>query len=458
MRPWLASLVVFALPTAAFAQQTPEARVLSLRGGVDVTPAGAATPQPSRVGDVLARNARVHTAADGIARLTLPNGVVLTVLPESDLTLFASPDAPLPGQPPSTATTLSSGAVRFTAAPDDAAVLPLACGATSVDLGTSDGALNAPRGAVFVRISTYRGRMLVRTGAHRRLRGGQGVRESMRPPRTTVVPLTPAPTWSAPPPARVTSLNGDGTVSLAFASGAGPAVRLSGWRAELAHDAAFTDLVSSERIAARTPRWNAHFQGAGEWYARVFPIDSQGIEGLPSASAHFTVESPEIVPGAEATADAPARPATLRVPAGIFCGLDGGPLTESSTPVRLAPARAHTVRCASAPDGHDAQVFSLAARDAGPLRHDARIEDTGGEHRLLQLRLADLEGHPLPYATITATVPDDVELGPIREGSERGVYTASIRWRSQRTHIPMRLTLNREVIVELDVPTAAPLR
>ncbi len=445
-------------PSGVLAQTAPpaasdahEATVVALHGAVEAQSPGASTGRAPAAGEVLAAGTRLSASEGATVVLSLPNGATLTLLPDSQLTLFGSASPPAANAPPSTITTLEYGSVRVSAAADEQRpTIPLTLGTSVVALGRGDAVISSVRRAVRTQVSVHRGRVQVRTGSHVRLvRAGQGVRMTNGAPASSFFSLAAAPSWREAPPRELPTLGGAGPVSLSYSASGGPGVR--SWRVELARDADFRDLVVSERLPPRQLRWDGALQGAGDWYARVSAIDALGLDGVPSSAAHITVTAPAIVPGAEAAGDSPARPATLRAPAGVFCGVDGARLVPVPEPVRLTPARTHTVRCARDASGADAQEFTVTARDAGPVLHDVQLRATGASGRVLSLRLSDLAGIPIPYANVRVTSDAGVLIDDLREASERGVYVAAIQWRGARARIPLRFTVNDGLSFSHDV-------
>lgn len=445
--------VAFTSAASGQVNRSPEARVLSVHGAVEVTAPEALSPRAAAVDDILTRGTRLRAGDASAARVALPNGAELTLLPGAQVTWFTSGDAPMQGRPPSTVTTLEAGTVRVTAAPDGGGMLPLALGGTTVNLGRAQATLSASRGAGLARVSVHGGRILVRTsGVARQLRAGQGVREMPVGPRPSIMALPGAAAWREPPPAHVASLGGGAVVRATFRAPAAPA----GWRVELARDAAFREVVTSERIATREPRWEGRVEGGGEWFARVSAVDALGLEGPPSSPARFVVETPGVVPGAPAAAGSPARPTMLRVPEGVFCGIDGARLARMPEGVRLVPARAHRIRCAADAEGTDAQEFSVSAAEAGPLQHEVQLRATGGAGHVLSVRLSDLDGHPIPYAALRVVAEDGVQVDAVRESAERGVYTAPIRWSGSRPRLHLQFTVNEGLAFAEDVAVGRP--
>lgn len=433
-----------ALNSPALAQtsaSSAEVRVLAAHGTVEVIPPDGAPVHHATAGETLGHGVRIRTASEALVRLALPNGATLTLLPDAGLMLFASPMRPPRGRPPSTTTTLEHGALHVTAASGEAAAFPLAVGMTTINLGRGEATVSTPRGASITRVAVYQGRVVARTGSNvRAVTAGMGARESTRGARAPLLPLVAAPRWREAPPARVASLRGAGALS---ASWSAPRVAgLQGWRFELARDAAFRETVVSARLPLAEARWQGRVQGTGDWYARVIAIDAHGVDGLPTPASRFTVEVPEVAPGAPATAGDRGRAAVLRVPAGVLCGVDGALPAPVPTPLRLAPARPHRVRCVSANDANDAYEFEVPVNEAGPVRHEVRLAGTGGANRLLSLRLYDLDGYPIPYASIAVAGDEGVQVDALRETDERGVYVATVRWQGTRARVRLQFVVN----------------
>ena len=146
----------------------------------------------------------------------------------------------------------------------------------------------------------------------------------------------------------------------------------------------------------------------------------------------------------------------LRVPEGVFCGVDGARLARMPEGVRLVPARAHHIRCAADAEGTDAREFSVSAAEAGPLGHEVQLRATGGSGHVLSVRLTDLDGHPVPYATLAVAAEDGVRVDVVRESNERGVYTAPIQWSGSRARLHLVFTVNGGMTFAEDVAVGRP--
>ncbi len=162
-------------PSGVLAQTAPpaasdahEATVVALHGAVEAQSPGASTGRAPAAGEVLAAGTRLSASEGATVVLSLPNGATLTLLPDSQLTLFGSASPPAANAPPSTITTLEYGSVRVSAAADEQRpTIPLTLGTSVVALGRGDAVISSVRRAVRTQVSVHRGRVQVRTGLSR---------------------------------------------------------------------------------------------------------------------------------------------------------------------------------------------------------------------------------------------------------------------------------------------------
>ncbi|MEI8256962.1 MAG: hypothetical protein WCJ30_14915, partial [Deltaproteobacteria bacterium] len=282
----------------------------------------------------------------------------------------------------------------------------------------------------------------VRAAGHETaLRAGSGLRVDAGHAPGAPRPLPPAPTWSSPPAPSVLTRGGPSDVSGVYAPGvargAGAPLR---WHTQLARDEAFTDRVLDAVVPAGTTRLDVQHLGPGHYFARVAAIDADRFEGPFSETARTIIAAPRVVPGGD------GRRARVEIPSGVFCGLDGGPLSPSTGTLWLLAARPHSVRCSAHADGRDSVEVAIAAGQSGPIQHSIRIEpddfDSQGGVRTVVLRLADAAGMPLAYANVTATANDGATIETFREAVERGVYTATLHWRSGLNSLHLRFVVN----------------
>ncbi len=421
-----------------------EARVLWTRG--DVTIYDARGHHDAATGERLTRGLRVRTGRDGAAELALRNGTTLELSARTQLVMFAPPVEDPPDRPPSTTTSLRTGAVRFHANPEtmaSARVIPVATSAAIVYLGRGDGVLKADEGGHMTRLAVHRGRVSVTTrhGSFV-VRANRGaVQRGVQQPRPTL-PLPAQPRWVVAPPERVVSAGGPVTVSAVFAL---PRGRPEQWRVDVARDASFRDVVSTVAMSGSADLWLLESLLPGRYFVRVRALDEDGLEGPPSPTASLAVAAPEVVRGVA------GRAAAVVMPAGFYCGLDGMLLAPADTPLRLEPTRSHSLRCAPGADGRRAQEFTLDADAAGALLHDVRLYTGPTGAGVLGLTLRGLDGVPISYADVDIEPGADLAVEAVREAERRGEYSALVRWAPGATRARLRVTVNRAARFEAEV-------
>lgn len=429
-------------PSAQSAAAPMEFTLTSMRGTVDVVEAGSfGRPRPAHPGEVVARGIRIRVGEDGFANLVRADGVSLTLMPGARLTAFGSSS----GNTSSMVTTLEAGTVRASTPTSHSEPFLIDTRGASVSVRRGDGVIEVGAGSEsFTRVSAHHGRILVRVGHDEcLLRPEQGV--TVEPARRShKQPVASAPRWTERPPERVTTLGNAVDVGGAFApSGRAPVVA---WRAELARDESFHDIVAIERLDAGATRWQGRRLAQGTYFVRVSALDEERYESVPSAAARVEIRGPVVDPGADARDGEAGRLATVSVPSGVFCGLDGAVLAPIERPIRLTPARAHSVRCATTLDGADAQDLAVSASESGVVHRSVQVRVTNVGEGLITVRLTDAEGYGIPYANIVVTPSAGLTIGPVREERERGVYRAPVFWRgSNPPPINLGLSLNHAV-------------
>jgi hypothetical protein len=448
------ALAVVGGPAAPAALSASEARVAWVRGAVEVSPTTpahtAGEGHALHAGETLSRGARIRVGDGAAAELTLSNGTTLALGERTQLVLFAAPSAPPPGQPPSTTTTLQRGTVRVTATGASAPLIPLATAATTVFLGRGDGVIYAGLGGHITRIAAHRGRMRIRAVTREYiLRAGNGILEEFGRPRPPFRQLPAQPAWTSAPPARVVSSGEPVDVTGAFVL-RGTSVAAH-YNVEVARDATFHELVSTERLAGTQSRWSGRALAPGSYFIRVTAVDTDQFESLPSPVARVIVAAPRVVTGALPQGAEVGRLARVEVPDGFYCGLDGGRMAATNGALRLVPGRAHHLRCATTPDGSDVRDITVDATRAGPLVHDVRVRSVGLGEGVLAVRLTDAEGHEVPYAEVSVTADRGVTAEVLREAHERGAYTASVRWPRGVTRARFRFVINGAEVFEQEL-------
>ncbi len=456
MRPSLAlTLALLALSPSAYAQAARPSRAASLEQTPPTPPSisllsaqGAVilrdrtgAPRDARVGESLTRGVQISVGSAGYALLGLPNGVTIALLPDSRLTAFENPVDRRDAR-----TTLEAGTARVTSPDSIARSFSLSTGSATLSLGRGDGVVRVLPSARATRISTHRGALTARySGGALAVGAGLGASvESAR--RSHTRPLLAAPVWTDPPPQEAATTGGPVDITATFRPGG--ARRVARWRAEVARDASFRELVSVTRSSGDQPRWEGRDLGVGTYFVRVIAVDSEHYESPPSAVARVRVRGVEVEAG-----DGEGSVAIVRVPEGLACGLDGAPLNRATRAFRLSPARDHRLRCASRPDGSDAVERVIPATESGPLRHHVRVQQTNWGEGVVTVRLTDAEGYGVPYANIAMASGGALNADPMREGTERGVYRASIFWRGRFPQsVVLRFTVNGALRFEADVP------
>lgn len=424
----------------------PDARLSFVRNLVD-----AYTPErgTGQKGQPLLRGHRVGTRDRSSAEITFNDGTDVQ-LAESSLLLIAG-EAPQRGhRKRASDTTLLSGTLRARlpepAGPPRraAAGIILATPAAQVRLGAGTGLLDVDATRT-TRVAVHRGAgwQVSAAGKTVSVPPGYGTRIALgrgpAPPRRLPAP----PQWIAPPPPILLwglLWGGQGvTVEARFGEGAGPGAPPALYHVQVARDERFNDLVRDQKVPASETTLRAEGIAPGTYFARVSGIDEGGMAGPEGPVARFEVAQAEVVPGAQ------GRRAAVKVPAGLFCGLDGAPLqpitgTGTGTGkegglLPLSPARDHTLRCAPTAEGtHGAQgaEITIPAKQCGPLRFAAQVTPPQAEGGVassqVTLRLRDAEENPVPAQGLAARVQGSpgVTVGPLQE--EDGALTTTARW------------------------------
>ncbi len=424
-------------PVAARAPRGPTlvATLRWSRGPVEVLPAVGEDARPATAGEVLQRGARVRVAEGGAAELTFANGATVELGERTQVMMFASPTPPLPGQPPSTATTLLRGVMRAHPGASvngrSVSVVPISTQAATVFIGRVEALIAAELGGHITRVSAHRGRVRVRAGTREYLvRAGSGTVEEFGRPPLPPHPLLTQPVWLRPPPVRVISGGEPVEVSATYGFRTAPAAPAAAahWRVQVARDEAFHDMVSSVRVTGERTRWDSPRLQPGPYFARVTAIDAERYESPTSEAVRVFVAAPRVVTGDQAGDGGPGRVARVEVPEVFRCGLDGAPPISVDRPSPLVPGREHSLFCLSDAAGFDLRGITITAEQAGPLVRDLSLRGISYGESLLSLRLRDAEGHGVPYADVRVTADQGVTVDPLRESHERGVYTGEAHW------------------------------
>jgi hypothetical protein len=238
------------------------------------------------------------------------------------------------------------------------------------------------------------------------------------PPR----PLPPPPRWIVAPPAVVfASAPVDVHAEFSPGTGAGPAPKR--WHVQLARDDRFNDVIVDAKVDVSVTKLDAKGLAAGRYLARVSAIDDDGFEGAPGVLGSVLV-TPLAVKRAGAQA------ASVAVPAGLFCGIDGAPLAMSAGAIAFTRGPAHTLRCASGADGDDATETALPAESLAPLAVTTEVHAAGEGTVRVVARIADAERAPLAAGRVEVVATDGAIATPLVPSATPGSYETTVRARA----------------------------
>jgi hypothetical protein len=429
------------------------ARVVSRFGEVTVASAPTAPDaHRAQVGETLGEGANVRVSERSAALLAFANGVTLTLMPGSELTLNGAnsgrrESADMPG---ALAPTLVRGAARVISVARPIGVFSLVTRTATVDVGRGDGVIATTADGSVTRISVHRGEMRAKdsTGEHV-VRAGDGVREQPSR-RSSVHHLLRAPRWDRRPPAHATTVHGPTDLQGDYyVTGRR---RATSWRIEVARDPDFTELTSVEVVDGSQTRWSTRQLMLGTWFVRMSALDRDRFESAPSAPSRIEIHGPEIVPGSAPSDGQAGRLAAVRVPPGVVCSVDDGPSVESDHSIRLSPAREHRVRCIPQDNASSPHELVVPAAEAGPVLHTVTVSATSWNEGVLTVRLADAEGYAIPYADVAVNAGPSVAVDPLREDARRGVYRAAIYWRGgEPPRLHLHFTINGRVSFDEEI-------
>lgn len=433
-----------------------QARVLFVRGRVEVT---APDTHPARADEVLRAGMRLRTDDDAMAEIALPNGVTLELGENSLVWMFQSPTAQLTSAAQAT-TTLVRGSLRVrmpAAGPTRPAdVIPIATAGMTIWAGRGDALLSADLSGHITRLSVQRGRMRYRTATREfLLPAGFGAFEEIGrpPPVDRFIPRPP--TWRTQPPSQILTFGEPADVSAVYGYRNGNPLPAQ-WRVELARDEHFHDVISSQRVAGSQTRWRGRQMVPGTYFLRVSGLDGDRFESGFSSTVRVYVAAPRITQGVASTEAAPGRRASLEIPRGFFCSVDGSTLATAETPMPLAPGRSHQLRCSTDAHGRNARETIIHADQAGPLVRQVRVDTpsadarTGTSTGIVSLNMQDGEGHPVSLALIDVVATNGVTVDPMRETDQRGHYLSTVRWPAGVRSTHLRFTINHAATFEHD--------
>ncbi len=451
-------------PPSAATAEGPTARILSVRGSVQVL-----TPRAhdAVAGEILQRGMRIRTSAGSSADVALENGTVLELAERTQLMMFLSPVV-VPGAPPTMNTTLLRGTIRTRVnttnpRPD---YVPIATASATVFVGRANALMSADSSGAVTRLAMYRGRARVRVADREYLiGGGNRVIERLGSPTPSIVlPLLHAPSWTTPPPERTLSVGDPVDVSGTWEAAHEPPIpgyigvppTAVQFRVQFARDDHFRDMISDTRLPATSTRWTARALEPGVYFVRVAAIDGERFESSFSPAVRFRVSAPRIVAGVEPAAGRPGQISRVEIPEGFYCNLDGGLFSGSTETLRLEPGRPHRMRCVNGSNTSEQRERVIPAQQAGPLHWDVRLNTTtaDGTPRAglgeLVVRLRNAEGHPVSWISFHVTATEGVTIEPLRDDDERGSYIATVHWPDSARSTRIHITANEGLHYDLD--------
>jgi hypothetical protein len=253
--------------------------LLSANGTVTVNGA------PAQAGAAIAEGAQVQTAAGSSAVVKLSDGSTVQLMPRSLAQVVSSHGYAMKDPSSSISTTWFSGAIRLVEGVIDVAANKLAQRKDPMSVTTPTSNIGI-RGTQFrvayedpasrtARTEVLEGRVRADNPAQAvgaDVAGGFGVAVKPNEREIKVVALLPALPESALP-ARVERAREGGAAAWAV----GPLAGAEGYRAELAQDSAFTQIVFDTKSTSRSI--NLAAAPDGNYFARVRGVDASGIEG-----------------------------------------------------------------------------------------------------------------------------------------------------------------------------------
>jgi hypothetical protein len=452
---------ILKLPKIATGPQAPDAKVTFVRNQVEAyTPA----EHPAKRNEDLQRGHRVSTLGSSSAEVMFASEAILQ-LGEHTLVVILGTTK---GQVSKTEadTTLVQGSLRARlgelagrpaapagapAAPPPKAVTISTPAGHRIELGGGGHARTESKvtvdAAQATRVAVYQGTSTVRAmNQDVVVPQGFGSKAEKSTPPSPPRPLPPAPTWTSAPP-RVVLTNSDlASVDGAFAPGTGVGPAPQKWHLEMARDLDFNDLVFDATVPVDVTRLEARGLTPGGYHARVSAIDADAFEGPPSIIAHVEVAAPK-VGGAE-------QHGALEVPAGLFCGIDGGALAATTGPLTFRRGPAHELRCAAGADGAGLATWKIPAQSLGAIALTTGATAVDGSAIRLTFSLRDGAGEPIEDGDVAARVGD--HEATVAKGSEPGQWIASTVGQSGRQ--PLDVTVNGVDHASADVETGAARR
>ena len=397
----------------------PDAHLTFLRNSVD-----SFTPEQhhGKRDEALNRGHRVSTAAASSAEVTF--------LDESQLQLAEHTLVVILGETRSTAqqkaggeTTLVTGSLRMhlgeLAGKKQAPAVGIATsGGAHIAVGQGEAQVGVDEKKT-TRLSVYRGRSKMKSADKEVVvPEGFGTSAAAGAAPAKPHPLPPAPTWSTPPTIELAGDRGTAAWRGGYAPGEGS--EAAQFHVQLARDERFNDLIVETRVPASVNALAAVDLPVGAYLARVSAFDSDGLEGPFSAVAKFTVVAAVVDEGT------PARTASVALPPGMTCTLDGKPVSAPSLP--LTPGKDHVLSC-SAAGGAPSELNVPASRCGrflvGAHALDGTLDGTEVV-RGIEIAVSDVAGAPVDLP-VELRLPRGASATPLMVTTP-GVSRSTVRW------------------------------
>lgn len=442
-------------PVAKYPFGLVEPKVRVVRSQAEIV---TGTRVVAQVGDVLLPGQRLTTQAQSGADLKYADGTKVSLMENSDLSLYGvAPPPPAPGKKPKAfkpgTTTLKSGELLITvpsppppaqvqaapvvkkpvaAKPSPSTIIATPVGKVTVAQGSMARVTVEPTGVT--RVAVYSGSaQLAPLGKGKPVTLAAGTASRVDSAKSGVAPAKPLPGSPVVKGVQQMLFSTGEAVSVAGSYEAPTgATDISATRVQLADDVGFDRMVSDVRVTGTTGPLVTQQLSPGDHYVRLSALTKDGMEGPMTAPIKIRVARVSLAPGGD------GKPATVTVTGKHFvCGLDDGVLSAATVgvPLSLMPAREHVVRCALTAEASRAEEkaeYKLSAAQSGPLI--SRLEPgavtyspTEGQ-RPLTLVLQDAAGVPVTGARVKAEGRGGVQLGDVVETTTPGSYTTTARW------------------------------
>lgn len=428
----------------------PDAKLSFVRNRVDAFTPGQHAGKPDeplmrghRVSTYDASNAEVRFASNATIQLGEKTLVVILGTTRGAVSKTAGD------------TTLVSGSMRSRLAslagkPSNVGVSTQA--GHKVDLGAGEAQVTVdPKQTT--RVAVYKGQSAIT--AQRQtvtVPAGFGSKAEKEKPPTPPRPLPPSPRWITALPAIVFA-SAPVDVAAQFGPGSGPGPKPLKWHVQMARDDAFNDLIVDATVALDVTKVEARALAAGTYLARVSAIDDDQFEGAPGPSSIVIVAPMAIA------APPTGQDATIELPAGLFCGIDGAPLALTSGPLAFKRGPERKLKCAANADGEGASETTIPAQKIGPLALAAAVEPTAPGEARVTMTIVDPTKAPVTGSKVVAQGTGGVTISDVRAGTAAGTYVATARWPSGTASFKASVVVNGVDAAEsapIALPAAGP--